>query len=35
MNMVFEPYIGKFVFIYVDDILIASESPEEHLRHLE
>lgn len=35
MNMVFEPYIGKFVFVYLDDILVASSSPEEHLHHLE
>ena len=34
MNMVFEPYIGTFVFVYLDDILIASSSPEEHLQHL-
>ena len=34
MNSVFKEYIGKFVLIYLDDILIFSTSPEEHLEHL-
>ena len=34
MNEVFVDYLGKFVVIYLDDILIFSSTKEEHLRHL-
>uniref|UniRef100_A0A1I8B3U1 RNA-directed DNA polymerase n=1 Tax=Meloidogyne hapla TaxID=6305 RepID=A0A1I8B3U1_MELHA len=34
MNKLFEDVVNKFVFIYIDDILIASESWEEHIEHL-
>ena len=34
MQKVFEQYIGDFVLVYLDDILVMSKSPEEHLKHL-
>ena len=35
MNRIFEPYIGRFVVVYLDDILVFSWNCEEHLKHLE
>ena len=34
MNTMFRPYIGKFVIVYFDEILVFSNNKEDHLQHL-
>ena len=34
MNKVLKEFIGKFLIVYLDDILIFSQTREENLRHL-
>jgi hypothetical protein len=34
MNIVFMDYLDKFVVVFIDDILIYSQSEEEHADHL-
>ncbi|PKA65542.1 hypothetical protein AXF42_Ash005876 [Apostasia shenzhenica] len=34
MNRIFQPYLDKFIIVFIDDILIYSSSEEEHKEHL-
>ena len=34
MNHIFASYIGVFVYVYLDDIIIFSDSIEEHVKHI-
>jgi len=35
MNEMLKEYIGKFVIVYLDNILIFSRTRKEHLRHVQ
>ena len=35
MNQIFQPFLDRFVVVYLDDILIYSETLEDHARHIE
>ncbi|KAM3001259.1 hypothetical protein FF2_037576 [Malus domestica] len=34
MNQVFQPYLDRFVIVFIDDILVYSKTRAEHARHL-
>ncbi|MBM1124168.1 RNA-directed DNA polymerase, partial [Klebsiella pneumoniae] len=34
MNRVFQPYLDKFVVVFIDDILVYSQTEEAHREHL-
>ena len=33
MNMIFHPYVDKFIMVFIDDILIYSKDEKEHKEH--
>jgi hypothetical protein len=34
MNRIFQPYLYRFVIIFIEDILVYSKNPQEHTQHL-
>lgn len=34
VNDILHEYIGKFAYVYIDDVLIFSNSIEEHMQHI-
>ena len=34
MNSILADYIGKFIWIYLDDIVIFSDTRQQHIQHL-
>ncbi|GBP10989.1 Retrovirus-related Pol polyprotein from transposon gypsy [Eumeta japonica] len=35
VDYILRPYIGKFAYVYIDDVLIFSSTPEEHMKHID
>ncbi|GBP10946.1 Retrovirus-related Pol polyprotein from transposon gypsy [Eumeta japonica] len=35
VDEILREHIGKFAYVYIDDVLIYSSSPEEHMKHIE
>ena len=35
MNRIFEPFLGRFILVYLDDIIIYSRTAEDHRLHVE
>jgi len=34
MNRILRPFLGKFVVVYLDDIVVYSDNEKDHIRHL-
>ena len=34
MNRIFQPYLDKFIVVFIDDILVYSKTKNEHAKHL-
>jgi hypothetical protein len=34
MNRILRPFLGKFIVVYLDDIVIYSDNEKDHIRHL-